>query len=247
MSRPVLGISCCTRTIGSETAQAVIDRYVVNTMRHADCAALLVPALPELMRAEEVADRLDGVLLTGSPSNLDPARYGDPDPDAEGPWDPARDAMTAALIAAMIARGKPVIGVCRGFQEINAALGGTLRRDTSASPELLRHHVPDGTDFAAMFDHCHDVALTPGGLLARAYGRDTLSVNSVHYQGVGRLAPGLAIEAQSPDGLVEAVSATIAGAAVLAVQWHPEWATDAHPDSQLFFRLVGRMLRGETQ
>ncbi len=243
--RPVLGITCCTRQLGSETGQAVIDRYVTAAMRHADAAALLVPALPELMSAEEVAGRLDGVLLTGSPSNVDPARYGEAGaPDAAGPYDPARDAMTAALVAAMIAAGKPVFGVCRGLQELNVALGGTLRRDTSRAPDLLAHHAADGADLDAMFAHSHPVALTPGGMLHAAYGRDSLDVSSVHYQGIGRLAAPLAVEAQAPDGVVEAVSATIDGAPVVAVQWHPEWDADRNPDSAIFFHLLGRALRG---
>ncbi len=244
MNRPVLGIVCCTRRIGSEQAQAVINRYATAAMRHADTAALLVPALPELMSAEEVVDRLDGILLTGSLSNLGPALYDDSDGD--GPFDPARDAMTAALVTAMLARRRPVFGVCRGLQELNVAFGGTLRRDTSANPALLAHHAPDDVPFDAMFDHRHPVALTPGGILHAAHGRDSLSVNSVHYQGIGRLGAGLAVEAQAPDGIVEAVSACVDGAPVLAVQWHPEWDSDANADSATFFHLLGRALRGQS-
>jgi putative glutamine amidotransferase len=245
-ARPVLGVSCCTRTLGSEPAQAVINRYVVAAMTYADVAALLVPALPEMMSAREVAPRLDGLLLTGSPSNVDPARYGEGGAaDAEGPYDPARDAMTADLIKAMLGLGRPVIGVCRGFQEVNVAFGGALRRDTSRSPDLLAHHAPEGASLDEMFGHQHAVDLTPGGLLSRELRRERLNVNSVHYQGVGRLGEGLTVEARAPDGLVEAVSGRVNGAAVLAVQWHPEWRTRDNPDSQAFFHLVGRALRGE--
>jgi len=246
-ARPVLGIVACTRTVGVEPAQAVMNRYVTAAMRHADAAALLIPAVPELMRADEVVARLDGVLLTGSPSNVDAARYGEGDADdADGPFDRPRDAMTADLIAAMTAAGKPVFGVCRGFQEIVVAFGGKLRRDTSRSPGLLRHHAPDGVPFDAMFAHEHAVSLIPGGILHGAYGRPGLQVNSVHYQGAGRLGGGLAVEAVAPDGLVEAVSRQTGGAPVLAVQWHPEWHTGDNPDSQTFFHLLGRALRGET-
>ncbi len=245
-ARPVLGVACCTRAIGTEPAQAVMNRYVVAALRYADVAGLLVPALPELMSAREVAPRLDGLLLTGSPSNIAPDRYGHGDAeDAEGPFDVGRDAMTAGLIAAMIELGKPVFGICRGLQELNVAFGGTLRRDASRHPDLIAHHAPDGVPFDAMFEHEHAVALTPGGVLSRGLGRETLRVNSVHYQGVGRLGEGLTIEATAPDGVVEAVSARVNGSAVLAVQWHPEWRTDANADSQAFFRLLGRALRGE--
>lgn len=241
--RPVLGITCCTRQLGPEHAQAVINRYVTAAMRHADCAALLIPALPDLMTAAEVAPRLDGLLLTGSPSNLAPGLYGDASGD--GPFDPARDSMAAALIHAMLALGKPVFGICRGFQELNVALGGTLRRDTSASPDLIPHHAPDDAAFTAMFAHTHPVTLVPGGILHTAFARPRLTVSSVHYQGLARRAAALAIEATAPDGLVEAVSATINQAPVLAVQWHPEWDADTNPDSAAFFHLLARALRGQ--
>lgn len=242
--RPVLGVIACNRTVGVETAQTVINRYATAAMRHADCAALIIPSLPDLMRADEVVGRLDGVLLTGTPSNVEPARYGDAG-EGEGPFDPDRDRMMIALVEAVIAAQRPLFGICRGFQEINVALGGTLRRDTSASADLLRHHAPDGVSFDAMFDHRHKVDLIEGGLLASAYETPSLEVNSVHFQGIGELASGLVVEARAPDGLVEAYSARPNGAPLLAVQWHPEWGTDTNLDSQTYFRLLGRALRGE--
>ena len=242
--RPVLGIIACNRMVGVELSQAVMNRYAIAAMQYADCAALIIPSLPDFMHASEVVGRLDGVLLTGTPSNVEPALYGD-DAAGEGPFDADRDRTMSELVEAVIAAQRPLFGICRGFQEINVALGGTLRRDTSANAELLRHHAPDGTDFDAMFDHRHPVDLAEGGMLAAAYHRPTLEVNSVHYQGVGRLADGLAVEARAPDGLVEAYSARPNGAPLLAVQWHPEWATDDSDDSQTYFRLLGRALRGE--
>lgn len=243
-ARPVLGIICCTRAVADEEAQAVMNRYVVGALTFADCAGLLVPNLADLMTAKEVAPRLDGILLTGSPSNITADRYGHGDAeDAIGPYDVGRDAMTAGLIDAMIARGKPVFGICRGLQEINVAFGGTLRRDTSRNETLLRHHAPDEYAFDDWFDHKHDVALTAGGRLNSLYGVPRLRVNSVHYQGIDRLGAGLAIEATAPDGITEAVSATVNGAPVLAVQWHPEWRTAENPDSQVFFRTLGEALR----
>ncbi len=241
--RPVLGVIACQRTVGTEPAQAVMERYIRSAMVHADVAALIVPSLPDLMSAAEVAPRLDGILLTGSPSNVDPARY--QDEGGEGPFDPGRDEIALSLVQRMIDAGRPVFGICRGFQEINVALGGTLRRDTSASEDLLRHHAPDDASFDAMFDHLHPVHLTEGGMLTQALGKTDLPVNSVHYQGVGDLAPGLAVEARAPDGLVEAYSARPNGAPLVAVQWHPEWDADRNPDSAAFFHLLGRAMRGE--
>src|SRR3546814_242022 len=184
--RPVLGIIACNRIVGTEVAQTVINRYATAAMRHADCAALIIPSLPEYMRASEIVGRLDGVLLTGTPSNVEPALYGDAS-EGEGPFDPDRDRMMTELVDAVIAARRPLFGICRGFQEINVALGGTLRRDTSASGDLLRHHAPDGVSFGAMFDHHHKIDLIEGGLLASAYGAQSLDVNSVHYQGVDQL------------------------------------------------------------
>ncbi|KTE14300.1 gamma-glutamyl-gamma-aminobutyrate hydrolase family protein [Sphingopyxis sp. H115] len=243
-SRPVLGIIACNRMVGTELAQVVMNRYATAAMRHADCAALIIPSLPDYMRAAEIVGRLDGVLLTGTPSNIAPELYGDP-ADGDGPFDPDRDRMMAELVEAVIAARRPLFGICRGFQEINVALGGTLRRDTSASEELLHHHAPDGVSFEGMFDHHHKVELVGGGMLALAYKKPSLEVNSVHYQGVGTLAEGLRVEARAPDGLVEAYSARPNGAPLLAVQWHPEWATDGNNDSQTYFHLLGRALRGE--
>ncbi len=243
-ARPVLGIIACNRTVGTEIAQAVMNRYIVSAMRYADVAALIVPSLPDLMTAGEVAPRLDGILLTGTPSNVAPGRYGEA-VEGEGPFDPDRDEIALGLVDRMIDAAKPVFGICRGFQEINVALGGTLRRDTSASNELIHHHAPDGVSFDAMFDHRHPVQLEHGGMLAAAYAKPALDVNSVHYQGIGRLADGLTVEARAPDGLVEAYSARPNGAPLLAVQWHPEWGTEKDPDSQTYFRLLGKALRGE--
>jgi putative glutamine amidotransferase len=246
MIRPVLGVICCTRTVGVEPAQAVMNRYVAAAMTYGDVAALLIPALPELMTAREVAPRLDGLLLTGSPSNVAPDRYGQGDaPDAEGPFDFGRDAMTAGLIEAMLELGRPVFGVCRGLQELNVAFGGALRRDMGKSPDLIAHHAPDDVSFDGMFAHEHEVSLTQGGILQRGLAKARLTVNSVHYQGVDRLGEGLRLEATAPDGVVEAFSAEVNGAPVLAVQWHPEWRTADNPDSQAYFRLMGRALRGE--
>ena len=244
-ARPVLGIICCNRTIDGQIAQAVMTRYIVSSLKYADASGVLIPALPDLVDARGVAPRLDGLLLTGTPSNLDPARYGELIDDVPGPLDPARDEMTARLIEAMLDNAKPVFGICRGFQELNVAFGGTLRRDMTEHPELMKHHAPPGIPFDDMFAHVHPVRLAPGGVLQRAYGKDELDVISVHYQGADKLGAGLKVEASAPDGVIEAVSAVVNGAPVLAVQWHPEWHTETEPDSQEYFRLLGRALRGD--
>lgn len=241
--RPVLGIIACNRSVDNQAAQTVMTRYINSALTYADAAGLLVPAMPALVEAREVAPRLDGLLLTGTPSNLDPKRYGELVDDAPGPFDPDRDEMTARLIEAMLALAKPVFGICRGFQELNVAFGGTLRRDMAEHPELIAHHAPSELSFHDYFEHKHPVTLTEGGVLNRAYRRDELDVVSVHYQGVDTLGRGLTVEAKAPDGVIEAVSAEVNGAPVLAVQWHPEWKAHENPQSQVFFKLLGRALR----
>lgn len=244
-ARPVLGVIACNRTVEAQSAQAVMTRYLVSALKYADAAALLVPALPELMHAKEIAPRLDGILLTGTPSNLDPKRYGQIIDDAPGPFDPSRDEMTAHLIDAMLELGKPVFGICRGFQELNVAFGGTLRRDMADNPDLIPHHAPSQKTFAEYFEHIHPVELVEGGVLERAYKTDSIDVVSVHYQGVDKLGAGLTVEATAPDGVIEAISANVNGGQVLAVQWHPEWKASENPQSQTFFKLLGRALRRE--
>ena len=243
--RPVLGIIACNRTVANEAAQSVMTRYLLSSLRHADCAALLVPSMPALMSAREVAPRLDGVLLTGSPSNVRPERYGPLVEDAPGPFDADRDETMDALVDAMLELGKPVFGICRGFQEINVAFGGSLRRDVATNAALIAHHSEEGSDLKIMFEHVHRVDLAPGGVMSRAYGEKSLDVISVHYQGVERLGEGLKVEATAPDGLIEAISADVNGAPVLAVQWHPEWNAGENPQSQTFFKMMGRALRRE--
>lgn len=244
--RPVLGVICCNRDVEGQSAQAVMTRYLNSALKFADAAGLLVPAMPDLLHAKEVAPRLDGLLLTGTPSNLDPKRYGVLVDDAPGPFDPARDEMTAHLIEGMLELGKPVFGICRGFQELNVAFGGTLRRDMAEHPDLIPHHAPSEHSLEQYFEHVHPVRLTPKGILHRAYDQDELNVISVHYQGVEKLAPGLTVEALAPDGVVEAISAQVNGGQVLAVQWHPEWRAHENPQSQTFFKLLGKALRRES-
>jgi putative glutamine amidotransferase len=231
--------------LGQEAAQVLIDRYMEAAVRHADAAALIVPARPDLMSAREVAARLDGLLLTGSPSNVEPRRYGQPDVAGNGPFDPGRDAMTLALIEEMIALGRPVFGICRGFQEMNVAFGGTLARNLAEDGRPIRHHAVPDLPIGEVFDHLHDVTLAPGGVLANGLGRDRLRVRSVHFQGVDQLGTGLNVEATAPDGVIEAISAEVNGAQLLGVQWHPEWQADADAASRGFFGLFGRAMRGE--
>ena len=246
-ARPLIGVICCARLVDEDSGmlapgQMVADRYLRAVIEYADADAVLIPSLPDMQDARRVLARLDGVVLTGSPSNVQPALYGSNDPGA-GPHDTARDATMLALVREAAERSRPLLGICRGLQEVNVAMGGTLRRDFAAPARALPHHAPEGSNEAAMFGFGHTVTPAPGGVLARLYGAGALRVNSAHFQGIDRLAPALVAEAHAPDGAIEAVRAP--GAPVLAVQWHPEWRpveTGAAP----LLRMFGAVLRGAT-
>lgn len=238
-AKPILGITCCIREVAGEPAQAVISRYVRAVARYSDVAPVLIPAIPDLVDMRHIADRIDGLLLTGSPSNISPEQYGECNVGDTGPLDLARDSTSLPLIEFMIERRLPIFGICRGHQELNVALGGTLQRGLSG------HHTPEGVSLDQMFSLEHDVQLVPGGLLSRSLGRDNIRVNSVHYQAVDKLAPGLVVEAQSADGIIEAVSGCLNDTPIIGVQWHPEWNAQDNDISRAIFSLFGRALRSE--
>ena len=236
--KPVIGVLCCNE-IADRPIQAVATRFVEPLVRYAGATVLLVPAVADAMDTRALAGRLDGLLLTGSRSNVAGARYGNGDA-VDDPVDLDRDAVALELAGRMIEAGRPVFGICRGLQELNVLFGGTLTSTLDAG-----HHGPtnEATAYETLFDHTHDVALRPGGLLAAAIDRPRISVTSVHRQGIDRLGAGLSIEAHAvADGLIEAVSARPCGGDVLAVQWHPEWDVAASAHSRAFFALIGRSL-----
>ncbi|MGO4706210.1 gamma-glutamyl-gamma-aminobutyrate hydrolase family protein [Microvirga sp. 2MCAF38] len=238
-ARPLLGVVACNRRLGDEIAANVMQRYLIGAARYMDASLVIIPSLPDYIDAPRIAASVDGILLTGSPSNIASHRYGDDEENAEGPFDEARDETVQRMLDAAIDAQKSIFGICRGLQEINVALGGTLRRDLGA-----KHHAPSDASFESMFDHRHPVALTEDGVLSRALGDTKAVVNSVHYQGIDGLASALSIEARAPDGVVEAVSGSIGASRIIAVQWHPEWKAEADPQSQAIFQLFGRALRG---
>ncbi len=240
-SRPVIGIIACGRTVEGEPAQAVKHRYIEGVERFADAVPLLIPTHQSVANASEIVSRLDAVLLTGSNSNIEPRHYGSVHP-GQAPIDSARDTLSTALIKAAIAAGKPVFGICRGLQEINVALGGTLR-DMRAGDGAGVHHAADDASLDAMFAHAHGIAVPPGTLLASFSDSDQLTVNSVHFQTIDQLAPGLEVNATDPDGIIEAIATTDTLAPVFAVQWHPEWRPQERPHDLAFWHYVGQAAR----
>jgi putative glutamine amidotransferase len=207
---------------------------------------LLIPALAEELGMDDLLNRVDGILFTGSASNVEPQHYSGA-PSAPGTLhDAARDATTLPLIRRAIAKGVPVLGVCRGFQEMNVAFGGTLHQKLHEIEGNLDHRDDEEASLDVQYGPAHDVTLEPDGLLRKLAGSDRIRVNSLHSQGVDRLAPGLAIEARAPDGLIEAFRAPKAAFAV-AVQWHPEWKVMESPFSRALFAEFGAASRRYAQ
>lgn len=234
----MIGVVCCNE-VADRPIQAVATRFINPLVQYANATVLLVPAVADALDARSLATRLDGLLLTGSRSNVAGDRYGGVDVAADT-LDLDRDTVAFDLAAQMIEAGRPVFGICRGLQELNVLFGGTLT-DAEAG-----HHRENGdaTAYETLFDHVHDVALQTGGLLETAMLRSTVTVTSVHRQGIDRLGTGLNVEAiAADDGLIEAFSARPCGGDVIAVQWHPEWDVAVSDASRAFFSLIGRSLR----
>lgn len=239
--RPVIGVIACGRAVEGEPAQTVKHRYIEGVEHFADAIPLIIPSHQPAENAGDIVARLDALLLTGSTSNIAPHHYGSSQ-SGQGPVDSTRDVLSAALIHAAIAAGKPVFGICRGLQEINVAMGGTLR-DMRASTGAQTHHAADDASLDEMFGHAHAIEVVPGTALATATGADSFVVNSVHFQTIDRLAPGLVVNATGPGEIVEAVAASATIAPVFAVQWHPEWRPQERPHDLAFWQFVGQAAR----
>ena len=249
MRSPIVLVPACTRQFGDHPYYAAQIKYVDAVVRGAGCAPLVLPALGDAVDLNSILAVCDGVMLTGSASNVHPSHYGEDVYDPELPQDAARDATTLPLIRAAIERGIPIIAVCRGFQEMNVALGGSLYQAVQEVEGKMDHRENPDLSLDEQYGPAHKITLESGGTLQRILGgvRETM-VNSLHGQGVDRLAPGIAIEARSDDGLVEAFSVQAAPGFTLAVQWHPEWRLLENPDSRKMFGAfgdAGRQYRGQ--
>lgn len=235
---PIVGIPACVRTINERVFHTVTDKYPSALIAAAGCLPLLIPAIGSKVDMCGVLDALDGLLLTGSPSNVHPSEYGGEMLDTEILHDRERDATTLPLIREAVRRDLPVLAICRGIQELNVALGGTLHQRVHEVPGRLNHRwrkeSPDGA-----YGPAHLVALTPGGLLAGLAGNLEMMVNSLHSQGIDRPAPGLRVEAVAPDGQIEGISLPDARF-VVGVQWHPEYKVMEHPFSAALFSAFAR-------
>lgn len=246
--RPVIGI------IGNHLM--INDRYpahaagTMNATAVSDVAGgmpLIIPTDPRFVSVEELLDSCDGFLLTGGRPNVHPSEYGAEETPAHGAFDRARDAITLPLIRACVARGQPFLGVCRGFQEINVAMGGTLHPEIREIPGRMNHRMPPDAKLEEQFALRHSVRFTEGGLFHRLMGSAEVMTNTLHGQGI--LVPGdsIVIDGQAPDGTPEAIYVKDAPGFTLAVQWHPEWNAAEDPVSRPLFAAFGAAARDWAQ
>jgi putative glutamine amidotransferase len=238
---PIIGIPACLRTINERVIHTVADKYPAAIIEATGCLPISIPAIGSRIDITAILDMLDGLLLTGSPSNVHPSEYGSEPLDAKILHDRARDATTLPLIREAARRDLPILAICRGIQELNVALGGTLHQRLHEMPDRISHRPrkdsPDGP-----YGPAHSVALSPGGLLAALAGSAEVMVNSLHSQGIDQPGPGLRVEAVAPDGQIEGVS--LEGARfVVGVQWHPEYKALENPFSAALFSAFGRACR----
>jgi len=244
MSRlSVIGIPADRRLCGKHYFHMAGEKYIEAVAAGANALPVLIPALGSEIDLPSLLDACDGLLLTGSASNVEPHHYGGPASEPGTLHDSNRDATTLPLIPRAIAAGLPVLAICRGFQEMNVAFGGTLHQRLHEVPGYLDHREDESTPLDVQYGPAHEVLLEPGGLLRKIAGRDRLQVNSLHWQGIETLGKDLVVEARAPDGVIEAFRVAHAPSFALSVQWHPEWQFAGNPFSRALFAAFGEASR----
>lgn len=239
--RPLVAVVADLRYVNDRPRQSVTQRYLDPIVAITGASPVIIPALASAHDIPALAAAFDGYYITGSPSNVYPEEYGLAADAAFEPYDRDRDAVSLALLREVIARQKPLLCVCRGLQELNVALGGSLHPAVHELPGRLDHREPAG-DYDHSFSPQHPVQFVAGGLLQTVTGVSSAMVNSLHRQAINRLAAGLIVEAEAPDHTIEAVRADHPGFA-LAVQWHPEYHAGENPVSRSIFASFGQALR----
>ncbi len=241
--KPLIGVTACVKQIGLHPYHVSGDKYLRAVSVAALGLPVVIPSLGDLTEIDDLLAQLDGLLLTGSPSNVEPFHYQGPASAPGTDHDPARDATTLPLLRAAIAAGVPVLGICRGFQEMNVAFGGSLHQKVHELPGMLDHREADSPELAVQYAPAHAVIVQPGGVFQALDLPEQFQVNSIHSQGIDRLATGLRCEAIAPDGLIEALSVEDSEAFAVGVQWHPEWQVLSNPSYLRIFQAFGDACR----
>ena len=209
----------------------------------AGCLPLVIPADPRLVSVGELLDACDGFLLTGGRPNVHPSEYGEDETPAHGNFDRSRDAITLPLIRECVVRGQPFFGVCRGFQEVNVAMGGTLYPEIRDLPGRMNHRMPPEGTLDEKFALRHAVRFTPGGVFAQVLGAEEVMTNTLHGQGINRPGTRIVIDGRAPDDTPEALHVADAPGFTLSVQWHPEYNAAQDPVSRPLFAAFGAAVR----
>ena len=243
MTPSIIAIPADIRRFDGYVWHAAPAQYVEAAIEGSGALPLLVPALEGAVDVDAVLDRVDGVLISGSRTNVHPSLYGAEETEAHGPFDPARDATSLELIRRAVARGVPLLAICRGIQELNVALGGSLDAEIQDLPGRFDHRKPVSEDTDVSFAIRHGVHVAEGSCLAAIVGAGEVPVNSLHRQAISRLSPRLKVEATAEDGTIEAVSVVDAAAFALGVQWHPEYWVRNDGPSAAIFRAFGEATR----
>jgi len=244
---PIIGVPMCVKHLDNHNFHTVGEKYLTALIEAAGTYPLSFPALGEAIPPAALLAHLDGLLFTGSPSNVEPVHYSGPASRAGTLHDADRDATTLPLIPVAIERGVPVLGICRGFQEMNVAFGGTLHQNLHEIPGFLDHRDDESQPLDVQYGPAHDVILEEGGMLRQLARTDRIRVNSLHHQGVERLSERLIVEARAPDGVVEAFRVRGAKRFAAAVQWHPEWKVMSNEFSKALFAAYGAAARERAQ
>lgn len=243
MNQPIVAVSTDVRQFENYTWHAAPRQYLEAAIAGANIFPVLVPSFGDRLDLDALLDTVDGVMITGSKSNVHPSLYGKEATEADGPYDPDRDATTLPLIRKAIGRGVPLLAICRGIQELNVALGGSLATEIQERPGSLDHRAPVSDDQDERFAIRQNVTIKPGSCLAGVFGAGDIQVNSVHRQAVDRLGDRLQVEAVAADGTVEAVSVRDARAFAVGVQWHPEYWVRSDGNSRRIFEAFGEAAR----
>ncbi len=248
---PIVGIPCDVIQNGLHPFHGVGEKYINAVANGAGAIPLLIPAqgpggdleYMAQMSSDNILDIVDGLFLPGSPSNVEPKHYSNEASATPDYHDPQRDGTTLPLIRAAMQRRKPILAACRGMQELNIAFGGTLYQQVHAHTSMMDHREDKNGSREAQYAAAHDITLVTGGVLAQLAGTTSVTVNSLHGQGIKTLGEGLVAEANAPDGLIEAVRGEDRSHFVMGVQWHPEWQFRDNALSTALYQAFGQALR----